>query len=165
MKKIQIAFYQPNYQDQLQQLIISIQRDEFLIPIALEDQPDLFDIERIYQKGKGTFLLALDGEKVVGTAALIDLGNQNSALRKFFVHRDYRGKESSAAADLLQRLIEWGQEKNFHYFYLGTTEKFLAAHRFYEKNGFQEISTKELPQEFPIMAVDTKFYRRTFLTA
>lgn len=165
MKSIQISFYQPTYQDQLQQLIISIQRDEFLIPITLEDQPDLFDIEGVYQKENGAFLLALDGERVVGTAALIDLGNQSGAVRKFFVHPDYRGKNSTAAASLLARLIEWGQEKKFHHFYLGTTEKFLAAHRFYEKNGFQEISTEELPQEFPIMAVDTKFYRRTFLPA
>lgn len=161
MRAVQIVHYQPIYQDQLRQLIISIQRDEFSIPITLEDQPDLFNIEHFYQKDNGAFLLALDGEKVVGTGALIDLGNQNGALRKFFVHPDYRGK-NSAASSLLQRLLKWGQEKDFQDFYLGTTAKFLAAHRFYEKNGFREISIKELPEEFSIMAVDTKFYRLTF---
>ena len=44
--------------------------------------------------------------------------------------------------------------------YLGTTEKFLAAHRFYEKNGFAEVRRDELPSAFPVMAVDSKFYRR-----
>ena len=43
--------------------------------------------------------------------------------------------------------------------YLGTTAKFLAAHRFYEKNGFVEIDHSELPESFPVMVVDTKFYR------
>jgi predicted N-acetyltransferase YhbS len=43
---------------------------------------------------------------------------------------------------------------------LGTTAKFLAAHRFYEKNGFREIAQTELPASFPVMTVDTKFYRR-----
>jgi hypothetical protein len=43
--------------------------------------------------------------------------------------------------------------------YLGTTAKFLAAHRFYEKNGFEELLQSELPARFPLMSVDTKFYR------
>jgi hypothetical protein len=43
--------------------------------------------------------------------------------------------------------------------FLGTTGKFLAAHRFYEKNAFTEIDAAELPPAFPRMAVDTKFYR------
>jgi hypothetical protein len=45
--------------------------------------------------------------------------------------------------------------------YLGTTEKFFAAHRFYEKNGFREIAQTKLPASFPIMTVDTKFYSRS----
>lgn len=133
MKNIQISRYHPKYQGQLQELIISIQRDEFLIPITLKDQPDLFDIERIYQKDNGIFLLALDNEKVVGTSALIDLGNQNGALRKFLAPPDYRGKNSTIASSLLQALVEWRKEKFFHHFYLGTTAKLLAAHRFYKK--------------------------------
>jgi hypothetical protein len=44
--------------------------------------------------------------------------------------------------------------------YLGTTEKFLAAHRFYERNGFQQIAANELPPSFPKMAQDSRFYRR-----
>jgi hypothetical protein len=42
--------------------------------------------------------------------------------------------------------------------YLGTTAKFLAAHRFYEKNSFREIAREALPGCFTVMAVDTKFY-------
>jgi hypothetical protein len=44
--------------------------------------------------------------------------------------------------------------------YLGTTEKFLAAHRFYERNGFQQIAANELPPSFPRMALDSRFYHR-----
>ena len=43
--------------------------------------------------------------------------------------------------------------------YLGTTEKFLAAHRFYEKSGFELIEPESLPATFPRMAVDKRFYR------
>jgi RimJ/RimL family protein N-acetyltransferase len=48
--------------------------------------------------------------------------------------------------------------------YLGTTAEFLAAHRFYEKNGFKEIAKSQLPPAFPIMAVDTKFYKQQLPT-
>jgi hypothetical protein len=40
-----------------------------------------------------------------------------------------------------------------------TTQKFLAAHKFYEKNGFMEIRKNQLPDTFPIMKVDSKFYK------
>ncbi|MEN2665922.1 GNAT family N-acetyltransferase [Listeria aquatica] len=44
--------------------------------------------------------------------------------------------------------------------YLGTTDKFKAAHRFYEKNGYEEINKTDLPEDFHILAVDSKFYRK-----
>ena len=46
---------------------------------------------------------------------------------------------------------------------LGTTEKFIAAYKFYEKNGFIEVAKASLPPEFPVMAVDVKFYRLGFV--
>jgi predicted N-acetyltransferase YhbS len=42
--------------------------------------------------------------------------------------------------------------------FLGTTDKFLAAHRFYEKHGFTEVAKETLPVSFPLMAVDSRFY-------
>jgi N-acetylglutamate synthase-like GNAT family acetyltransferase len=54
--------------------------------------------------------------------------------------------------------MSWASEHNIQAIYLGTTEKFLAAHRFYEKNKFTQISKELLPERFPIMKVDTRFY-------
>jgi N-acetylglutamate synthase-like GNAT family acetyltransferase len=75
-----------------------------------------------------------------------------------FVAEPFRGKEHGVAQRLLQELLHWATTKRVANVYLGTTAKFLAAHRFYEKNGFAEIDKAELPESFPIMAVDTKFY-------
>jgi hypothetical protein len=44
--------------------------------------------------------------------------------------------------------------------YLGTTERFLAAHRFYEKNGFARVDPASLPKAFHRMSVDTRFHFR-----
>src|SRR5688572_20494305 len=139
-------------------LIVGIQRDEFHIPITLEDQPDLRDIPAFYQQGAGNFWVALSEGEVVGTVALVDLGNHQAALRKMFVHANYRGPKHGVSARLLDTLLEWARTRDVKEVYLGTTEKFLAAHRFYERNGFQQIAASELPPGFSKMAVDTRFY-------
>jgi hypothetical protein len=42
-------------QTQVIDLILHIQRQEFGLPIALEDQPDLLEIPTIYQRDNGNF--------------------------------------------------------------------------------------------------------------
>ena len=157
---IQIIPFSPQHVEGVGALIVGIQRDEFQIAITLEDQPDLQNIPGFYQQGAGNFWLAVSEGEVVGTVALLDLGNRQGALRKMFVHADYRGPGHGVSARLLDTLFEWSRAHGVKEIYLGTTEKFLAAHRFYERNGFQQIADHELPPRFPKMAVDTRFYRR-----
>jgi N-acetylglutamate synthase-like GNAT family acetyltransferase len=64
------------------------------------------------------------------------------------------------AKRLLDTLTAWAEQKKVRRIFLGTTDKFRAAHRFYEKSGFTEITRDALPATFLFMAVDTKFYRR-----
>jgi GNAT superfamily N-acetyltransferase len=76
------------------------------------------------------------------------------------VKAGHRGAGHGVAGRLLDVLFAWCNGEGVNEVYLGTTAKFLAAHRFYEKNGFREILRAELPARFPVMAVDTKFYCR-----
>jgi len=163
MSHINIVPYIANYQNEIPELIVAIQRNEFGIPINLEAQPDLKDIRGYYQKDNGNFWIALCDGIVVGTIALLDIGDTRSALRKMFVHADYRGKPHRTGQALLDELLQWAKRKGFTEIYLGTTEKFLAAHRFYEKNGFIEIDKELLPERFPVMAVDVKFYKYSII--
>jgi RimJ/RimL family protein N-acetyltransferase len=156
-----IKEYQDQYQQQVVELILQIQQQEFQIPISKEDQPDLFTIESFYQTGNGNFWIALYQDKVVGTISLLDIGNNEVALRKMFVHKEYRGQTYKTASLLLEKALKWAQEKSLKAIYLGTTPQFLAAHRFYEKNGFVEINHTMLPQSFPVLKVDKKFYTYT----
>ncbi|WP_208248653.1 GNAT family N-acetyltransferase [Rhizobium sp. T1473] len=103
--------------------------------------------------------------QVVGTLGLKDIGNNQTALRKMFVAADVRGREHNVAARLLAELVGHAENQGIKEIFLGTTDKFLAAHRFYEKNGFTEVPKGDLPRSFPLMAVDTKFYRRRIGTA
>jgi len=151
--------YLPVYKEEVANLILTIQKTEFEIPITLEQQPDLNDITNFYQSNNGNFWIALVNNKVVGTIALLDIGNHQGALRKMFVDTNYRGKHLGIGKKLLDNLFEWAKEKQFKEILLGTTAKFLAAQRFYEKNGFIEIGKELLPINFPVMSVDVKFYK------
>jgi N-acetylglutamate synthase-like GNAT family acetyltransferase len=158
MEDVIIQQYSNEFHDQVSRLVIEIQRTEFGVPITLEQQPDLNEIENFYQKGNGNFWIALAGEKVVGTVALIDIGSQQLALRKMFVDKDYRGGSSKTGQLLLDRSIEWMHEKESTEVFLGTLDIFAAAQKFYRKNGFEEIPMSDLPVNFPKMKLDNTFF-------
>jgi GNAT superfamily N-acetyltransferase len=158
MSELNIEVYRDLHKDEIASLILTIQKDEFGIPITLNMQPDLGEIPKYYQVDNGNFWIAKMNKKVIGTIALLDIGNNKGALRKMFVAKEYRGKEFGVGQSLLNNLIDWARQKQMVEILLGTTEKFVAAQRFYEKNGFVEIQKNDLPKEFPIMDVDVKFY-------
>lgn len=160
---IKISAFKEEYKEQVIKLIVDIQTNEYNIPISRESQPDLEHIESFYQNNKGNFWIALDEyNKVIGTLGLLDINNNQAALRKMFVSTAYRGNDKQVAKQLLQTLFTWCQNQKISAVYLGTTSQFLAAQRFYEKNGFIEVQKKELPSSFPVMKVDSKFYIKTF---
>lgn len=101
---------------------------------------------------------------VIGCIALLDIGGGQGALRKMFVHKHWRGtprggSEAGVAEALLRTLLEHASARGLGEIFLGTTTRFLAAHRFYEKHGFTRVEKAGLPQSFPVMAVDSMFYR------
>ncbi len=161
MDKVAIRRFDPADQDGVTDLIVSIQNDEFGIAITAEDQPDLQEIPDFYQRDAGDFWVAqaADGE-VAGTIGLRDIGKGAAALRKMFVHPAYRGA-AGLARSLLDTLIAHARARGLSRIYLGTTDRFLAAHRFYARNGFKLIDPALLPATFPRMMVDTRFYALT----
>lgn len=139
-------------------IILPIQQLEFGVPITLEGQPDLLDIETNYIKNGGNFWGAFDGDKLVGTIALINAGEGVGAIRKMFVRKEYRGKEFGIAQQLLDMLLQYCRAHHISHVCLGTVGQLQAAQRFYEKNGFQKIAEDALPANFPKMKPDHIFY-------
>ncbi|HEY2512892.1 MAG TPA: GNAT family N-acetyltransferase, partial [Polyangiaceae bacterium] len=131
---------------------------EFGVPITLADQPDLADIPSAYQRGRGGFWTAKDAGRVVGVVGLLDGGGE-VALRKMFVHADYRGRGLAVAPRLLEALLAHARAQGVQRVFLGTRPEMRAAHRFYEKHGFRAALAEELPAAFPRMGVDSVFYR------
>ena len=156
---MQFIEYNETYQLRVAELITGIQQQELRISITMEDQPDLKTVDSFYKTGNGNFWLALHGDNVVGTIALVDIGDSRVALRKMFVHSDFRGANKGVAKQLMQIVMDHCRNKGVKDIYLGTIASMKAAHRFYEKNGFYLVSKEQLPGKFPLMAVDNLFYR------
>lgn len=140
-------------------VILPIQREEYGIAITAQDQPDLSDIPAFYQSGAGDFLVAEADGRIVGTIGMKDIGARQVALRKMFVAAPWRGRDRGVAQALLAALLDLARARGVKEVLLGTTDRFLAAHRFYERNGFTPVEADSLPASFPRMAVDSRFYR------
>jgi GNAT superfamily N-acetyltransferase len=160
MYKIAIAPFDAADRDAAARLVVAIQRDEFGVPITYEQQPDLQDpIAFFCRDGGGFWTAKAEAGDIVGTIGLTVFAPGQGALRKMFVHADYRGREHGVAQTLLDTLLSHARAKNLASVWLGTTEFFKAAHRFYSKNGFVEVAAMQLPSGFPRMTPDTRFFR------
>src|SRR5687768_12160346 len=97
MSDLNIETYTDTYKDRVANLILNIQDEEFEIPITLAQQPDLNTISAFYQVGKGNFWIAKMDDQVIGTIALLDIGNNQGALRKCLLPRPTGAKRPALA--------------------------------------------------------------------
>jgi len=160
---LSIKLFKPEYQSAVEALVLPIQQFEFGVGITREEQPDLLNIAQTSQNRKGNFWVAISNDQVVGCIGLVDIGNDQAALKKMFVHKDFRGKQSGVSSMLINTAKQWCVTHGIKTIFLGTVTQMIAAQRFYQNNDFTEISVAQLPPEFPLVHVDTKFYRCDFI--
>jgi putative acetyltransferase len=156
---INYVTYQDEHREQIIELILNIQQNEFQVPITIAEQPDLMVIPDFYLAGGGNFWVALHESKVVGSIALINCGEKVGCIRKMFVKKEFRS-EHGIAQNLLNILTVFAKSQNINALYLGTNERLHAAIRFYERNDFVFIEKNTLPTQFPVMSVDTHFFKK-----
>ncbi|WP_313001959.1 GNAT family N-acetyltransferase [Chryseobacterium gleum] len=156
--KLEIQPIGNSYSEQAIDLILTIQQKEFNIPITIEDQPDLLQIESFYVEAGGNFWGAFVNGELVGSIALVKFDERAGAIRKMFVKKEFRGKELNIAQELLEVLISFCRKNRIDDLYLGTITVLKAAQRFYERNQFVKIEKSNLPAKFPLMSADDVFY-------
>ncbi|GAA4799609.1 GNAT family N-acetyltransferase [Olivibacter ginsenosidimutans] len=140
-------------------LILPIQQIEHQVPVTINDQPDLLDIEKHYHQGGGGFWGVWHDGILLGTIALIKMeAGQGGVIRKMFVRKEFRGKALGLAQKLLEHLMAYAKKVTIDHLYLGTFHSLKAAIRFYERNSFTQIEKSALPSYFPLMEVDDVFF-------
>ena len=145
-------------QDQkaVRDFVLVIQNTEFNLGFAEEEQPDLLDTAHYYRKGG--FWLARETDDLVGTIGLQKLDADNGVLRKMFVLREYRGTKPSVAQLLFDTLVDKAHRLGFKTLYLDTPAIAVASHKFYERNGFQQIDRQAAPPNYSFPDRNSKVY-------
>jgi N-acetylglutamate synthase-like GNAT family acetyltransferase len=140
-ENIRIVDYTPEYQKAFRDLNVAWIEEYFVMEeedYKALDHPD----EKILKPG-GHILIALSGEEVVGTCALIPMDDEIFELAKMAVAQQHRGKNIGwmLGQATLQKAKELGARK----VYLETNSRLTPAISLYEKLGFQHVSGHESP--------------------
>ena len=86
-------------------------------------------------------LVALDGDTVIGAAAIAPLSSRVAELRRMFVARQYRRRGIARA--LVWRLLEFARLSGYGRVCLGSNHALDASHSMYRSLGFREIRAYE----------------------
>lgn len=144
-----IITYDDRYKEEVIKLILYVQNVENSVGISEEEQPDILDIQSNYINDGGNFWISLnDNGEVVGSIGLQKKTNEVAVLKKFFVYKDYRGKEFGISADLYQALLDFVNKQGFLKVILDTPSIATRSHSFYKKVGFKEIDKEDLPIQY-----------------
>jgi N-acetylglutamate synthase-like GNAT family acetyltransferase len=160
--QISIQLFSDIYQKQVETLVLGIQNGEFGLGITAQDQPDLPNIAEFYKNGN--FWIALnEQDQLMGTIGIQPLNSQQAVLRKMFLDKSMRGnKDINLAQRLYEILLDYAKKNGFQELWLDTPPPAQAAHRFYERNGFELMPTESTPKDFKTPAVkNLKIYRLT----
>ncbi|MDQ0045857.1 N-acetylglutamate synthase-like GNAT family acetyltransferase [Paenibacillus polymyxa] len=144
-----ITIYDDSYKEEVIKLILHIQNVEYEVGISLKEQPDILDIHSNYINDGGNFWIALnDNGEVVGSIGLQKKNKEVAVLKKFFVYKDYRGKEFGTGKKLYEALLDFAKKQGFSKIILDTPSKATRSHGFYKKVGFKEINKEDLPIKY-----------------
>lgn len=153
---MRISFFKEEHQDGIDKMMKAIS-NEFQAPISngFKSVVPVYDRHWIAQNGK----------EIIGTVSVLKCDKNSAVLKNMFVKSEYRGRDHGTAYLLLKEVFEWSNAENLSQIYLGTMTQFKAAHKFYEKHGFEQINPDSLPQCFNRNPVDDVFYRKVLHSA
>ncbi len=99
---------------------------------------DVDDWPRVYGPPRGTFLVALDGGRVVGTGAVRPIDDETAELKRMWLLEAYQGR--GIGYRLFTLLVEFARAAGYRQMWLSTDNIVQSrAVRFYERLGFQPI--------------------------
>lgn len=154
---MEIITYQDKYKVAVRKLIFEIAEKEFGHH-SKSGRPDLSNIKKIYQIGKGNFWIALKKGKLVGTIGLRELSPGIGYFARFYVDKNYRRK--GIGSRLFFTLIEFAKKNNYKKIILTTASDQEAANKFYVKMGLKRVYSP--PDELPHPPTDDVFYEIDF---
>lgn len=114
---------------------------------------DMDEVQSHYFGNGGMFLVALNGEQVIGSGALRKLDEKTAELKRMWLLEAYHGQ--GIGYRLLSQLIDFACQNGYTRIRLQTSPEQVRALGFYRKVGFYEIpsyneDTSEISMEIKI---------------
>lgn len=138
---VEIISYEDRYQPEFRRLNL-----EWLDKYNLTESHDLEVLDdprgTVIEKG-GCIFLAIEDEKVIGTAGLWKENENEYELVKMTVDPDYRGKGISKI--LLDRCLEEAKKMHARMIFLYSNSQLKTALALYEKYGFRNVAVVNAP--------------------
>lgn len=98
---------------------------------------DMDEVQSHYFGNHGTFLVALNGEQVIGSGALRKLDDETAELKRMWLLEAYHGQ--GIGYRLLSQLVDFAIQHRYVRIRLQTSPEQVRALNFYRKFGFYEI--------------------------
>ena len=98
---------------------------------------ELSSFPRKYSEPEGSFIVAVDGNTVVGCVGIKNLGNRACEMKRLFVADDYKGR--GIGKQLVAKMIEEAEKKQYARIRLDTLNTMETALKIYADSGFVEI--------------------------
>ena len=102
------------------------------------DLDDLRDVQAHYFARRGTFLVALDEGRVIGTGAIRVIDEKTCELKRMWLLEAYHGE--GIGYRVIQQLLEFARGAGYEKIRLETGLRQQRAIKFYQRVGFQIIS-------------------------
>lgn len=156
---VQIRQFMPSDTEQIIALVLHCQNDGSRPYVAVEDQPELLQVQEKYIAGGGNFWVAVADETVAASIGLMNYGNGIGILKKFFVYEAYRSAPHHLGSQLYKTLLQFAKANGFQTLILDTPKNTDRAHAFYEKAGFEKITKEQMGIVYDYPYDDSDFFR------
>src|SRR5260221_14184525 len=107
---VTVEKFSPEEQAQTRSFILRLWKEFKFIYIKKLDY-DLDDIQSFYVETGGIFYVLKDGNKVIGTIAVINKGNHIAELKRLYIDKPYRG--NGYGSKLVNEAIEFCNDNEF----------------------------------------------------
>jgi ribosomal protein S18 acetylase RimI-like enzyme len=156
MEGINIRQFQENDQREVWNLHIAglKQTDSFIgDPEARKHlDSDLNDIQQEYLCNRGDFLVASNGQKIIGMGALRKVDNDTAEIKRMRVDAEFQGK--GVGGIILDKLIVSAKALGYMNLVLDTSIKQVPAQKLYQSRGFNEYKRGKIYNQ------ETIYYQR-----